>query len=242
MKKEIEVVRDKLRRAKQVGVITGAGISAESGVPTFRGKDGLWKKKDPMKLASIDAFLANPEEVWEFYNWRRKLISKVTYNSGHEAITLLEEKKENFLLITQNVDGLHRLAGSKKLIEIHGSIWKVVCTSCKCSYEDRSLDLGKLPKCKRCGGILRPGVVFFGESLDGELLKKSIDFLKGCDFLLVVGTSSVVQPVASFPFIAKEKGAVVVEVNLEPTPSSNHMDYSIMGKAGEILPQLINDL
>jgi len=231
-----------MKRAKRVVVLTGAGISAESGIPTFRGSDGLWRNKDPMKLASIDGFLENPKEVWEFYNWRRKLIAKVTYNAGHKALVDLEKKKSNFLLITQNVDGLHSKAGSEKLIEIHGNIWWVRCVSCGNRYEDKTPDLGEMPRCAKCGGLLRPDVVFFGEALDSRLLNQCISHLEKCDFMLVVGTSSVVHPAASFSLIAKEAGACVVEVNLEKTPNTSYMDYSIQGKAGDILPQLVKDL
>ena len=239
MRKQIDEIAKKLQDAKKVAVLTGAGVSAESGVPTFRGQGGLWRNKDPMKLASIEGFLKNPKEVWEFYNWRRELISKVNFNPAHKAIAELEEKKDDFLLITQNVDGLHQLAGSKKVIEIHGSIWKVRCTECNNEFFDKRPNLGALPKCDKCGGLLRPGVVFFGESLDPVLLDKTIEFLKSCDFMMVVGTSSVVQPAASFFMVAKEAGATVVEINLEETPYSNYMDYSIQGKAGEILPLIV---
>jgi len=239
MKRQLDEIAKKLKDAKKVAVLTGAGVSAESGVPTFRGQGGLWRNKDPMKLASIEGFLKNPKEVWEFYNWRRELISKVNFNPAHKAIAELEEKKDDFLLITQNVDGLHRLAGSKKIIEIHGNIWKVRCTECKQEFLDKRPNLGVLPKCEKCGGLLRPGVVFFGESLDPILLDKSIEFLKSCDFMMVVGTSSVVQPAASFSMVAKEAGAIVVEINLEKTPYTNYMDYSIQGKAGEILPLIV---
>lgn len=165
MKKIINEVVEKLRDSRKVAVLTGAGVSAESGIPTFRGDGGLWRNKDPMKLASIDGFMENSREVWEFYNWRRELISKVSPNPAHIALAELEKKKKEFLLITQNVDGLHELAGSEKVVEIHGSIWKVRCLQCKSVYVDRRPNLGTLPRCGKCGGLLRPGVVFFLESL-----------------------------------------------------------------------------
>ncbi len=242
MRELIEKVREQIRQAKQIAVLTGAGISAESGVPTFRGADGLWRNKDPMKLASIQGFLENPKEVWEFYNWRREVIAKVTYNKGHKALVELEKKKENFLLITQNVDGLHSLAGSKKVLEIHGNIWWVKCTKCYYKYEDRTPNLGELPTCPKCGGLLRPGVVFFGEPLDSDILDKCCNFLKHTDLMLIIGTSSVVEPAASLGFIVKKAGGVLVEINLEPTPNTKFMDYAIHGKAGEILPGLIEGL
>ncbi len=236
---DMEKVRDLIEEADAVCVLTGAGISAESGIPTFRGKDGLWRKKDPTRLASIDAFMANPEEVWEFYHWRRRLISKVTYNRGHSALVELERKKQDFTLITQNVDGLHSEAGSRNLIEIHGNIWWVRCIECGERYEERDLELPPLPRCGHCGGLLRPDVVFFGESLNRELLDRCYQALTSCEVMLVIGTSSNVQPAASFSLVAKEAGASLVEINLEPTPYSRYMDYNLFGKAGDILPMLV---
>ncbi len=236
---DIEKVCDIVKKSAYVCVLTGAGISAESGVPTFRGKGGLWKKKDPAKLASIEAFMNNPREVWEFYHWRRRLISKVTYNRGHEALVKLEKNKDRFSLITQNVDGLHAKAGSKNIIEIHGNLWRVRCVECGLRYEERSLDLPPLPRCRRCGGLLRPDVVFFGEALPENALEKTYRSLRECDLMLVIGTSSNVQPAASFSLVAKEHGAIVIEINLEKTPYSNYMDYNLFGKAGEILPLII---
>jgi len=241
MDKDIIALRKELRKADRVAVLTGAGISAESGVPTFRGSGGLWRNYQATDLATPQAFARDPELVWEFYNWRRDLISKVTYNPAHRALVDLERIVPNFTLITQNVDGLHLLAGSQNLLEIHGNLWKVRCTKCREITLDRSPDLGTSPTCKTCGGLLRPHVVWFGESLDPEILHRSIDASRNSRVMLVIGTSSVVQPAASLALEAKSGGAVVAEINLEKTPYSSSMDFSLIGKAGEIVPVLVED-
>jgi NAD-dependent deacetylase len=240
MEKEISALKNAIKGAERVTVLTGAGISAESGVPTFRGEGGLWRNHDVMELATPYAFERDPELVWEFYNWRRDLISKLTFNPAHKALVDLERIKPSFTLISQNVDGLHLLAGSKNLLEIHGNLWKVRCTRCNEITLDLSPDMGPLPKCKTCGGLLRPHVVWFGESLDGELLNRAVDASKNCDIMLVIGTSSVVQPAASLAFQAKDGGAIVAEINLEATPNSQFMDFAFHGKAGEIVPRLLD--
>lgn len=241
MEKEIKALREELKRADRVAVLTGAGISAESGVPTFRGSGGLWRNYQATDLATPEAFAGDPKLVWEFYLWRRDLISKVTYNPAHRALVDLENHVPDFTLITQNVDGLHLLAGSRNLLEIHGNLWKVRCTRCRKITLDRSPDLGPLPRCKTCGGLLRPHVVWFGESLDQEILHRSIEASRNSRVMLVIGTSSVVQPAASLALEAKTGGAVVAEINLERTPNSPSMDYSLIGKAGEIVPRLVED-
>ncbi|HOP46633.1 MAG TPA: NAD-dependent deacylase [Desulfobacteraceae bacterium] len=240
MEKEISALKNAIKGAERVTVLTGAGISAESGVPTFRGEGGLWRNHDVMELATPYAFERDPELVWEFYNWRRDLISKLTFNPAHKALVDLERIKPSFTLISQNVDGLHLLAGSKNLLEIHGNLWKVRCTRCNEITLDLSPDMGPLPKCKTCGGLLRPHVVWFGESLDGELLNRAVDASKNCDIMLVIGTSSVVQPASSLAFQAKDGGAIVAEINLEATPNSQFMDFAFHGKAGEIVPRLLD--
>jgi len=240
MEKEISALKNAIKGAERVTVLTGAGISAESGVPTFRGEGGLWRNHDVMELATPYAFERDPELVWEFYNWRRDLISKLTFNPAHKALVDLERIKPSFTLISQNVDGLHLLAGSKNLLEIHGNLWKVRCTRCNEITLDLSPDMGPLPKCKTCGSLLRPHVVWFGESLDGELLNRAVDASKNCDIMLVIGTSSVVQPASSLAFQAKDGGAIVAEINLEATPNSQFMDFAFHGKAGEIVPRLLD--
>lgn len=241
MQADIEMVKALLDGGSKVVVLTGAGVSAESGVPTFRGNDGLWKSHRPEDLARPDAFAMNPELVWEFYNWRRELIGKCEPNPAHRALVEMERHIPNFLLITQNVDGLHAQAGSRKLIEMHGSLWQVRCTTCSHAREDRS-ELPAMPECPACGHLLRPGVVWFGEPLIPGVLKVAIAQISSADVFISVGTSNMVQPAASFYQLAKDHGAVTVEVNLEPTPNTGFMDFALHGKAGDILPELITGL
>jgi NAD-dependent deacetylase len=239
MDQQIKALREVLGKAERVAALTGAGISAESGVPTFRGADGLWRDYNVMELATPQAFARDPELVWEFYNWRRNLITGLTVNPGHTALVDLEAKVPHFTLITQNVDGLHLKAGSKNLLEIHGNLWKVRCTKCHAISLDLSPNMGTSPKCRDCGELLRPHVVWFGESLDTAMLNRAIEAARSCQVMLVIGTSAVVQPAASLAFEAKEAGAVVAEINLEETPNSGMMDFVLLGKSGEILPKLL---
>jgi NAD-dependent deacetylase len=239
MEKNINELKEIIARSKRITVLTGAGISAESGVPTFRGSGGIWRNYQVTDVATPQAFARDPELVWEFYNWRRDLISKVTFNPGHTALVKLEKYVNDFTLITQNVDGLHREAGSRRLLEIHGNLWEVKCTKCSLVTMDRSHNMGKLPKCSKCGGLLRPHVVWFGESLDPDIISKAIEASQNCECMLIVGTSGVVQPAASLAYQAKAEGAVVAEINIEQTPQSGHMDFVLTGKSGEILPILV---
>lgn len=233
---------ERLRRAKRVVVITGAGISAESGIPTFRGPNGLWRRYRAEDLATPHAFQRDPRLVWEWYDWRRQLISEKEPNAGHLAIAAMEDFFEELLLITQNVDGIHRKAGSTKLIEIHGNIWRVRCVAEGGIYSNDEVPLREIPPRCDCGALIRPDVVWFGESLSEKDLADSYAALNECDCLLVVGTSAVVQPVASFPIVARNGGAFVVEINVEPTPISGWVDESIPGKSGEVLPRLTERL
>jgi NAD-dependent deacetylase len=226
--------------AKKIVVLTGAGISAESGVPTFRGADGLWQRYRAEELATPDAFAADPQLVWEWYDWRRGIINKAEPNAGHLAIAEMERIFPLFSLITQNVDGLHRRAGNKKIIEIHGNLWQLRCVRDGRVLEDLRVPLPVIPPLCECGALLRPHVVWFGETLDQGDLAQAYSLIEACDLLLVVGTSAVVQPVASFPLIAKEAGARVFEVNKDPTPLSSLADAVFQGKAGEILPALLH--
>jgi NAD-dependent deacetylase len=210
-------------------------------VPTFRGADGLWQKHRATELATPEAFSRNPKLVWEFYNWRRGLISQVTYNAAHKALAELESKVPHLTLLTQNVDGLHLLAGSKNVLEIHGSLWKVRCTACQEVTTDRSSQLAPLPKCQECGALLRPHVVWFGEALDATLLRQAITASRESQVMLVIGTSSLVQPAASLALEAKSAGATLAEINLEKTPHSHFMDFSLLGKAGDLVPELVRN-
>jgi len=241
MQADMEMVKALLDGSKKVVVLTGAGVSAESGVPTFRGRDGLWKTHRPEDLARPDAFAMNPELVWEFYNWRRDLVGKCEPNPAHLALAEMERHIPNFLLITQNVDGLHAAAGSRKYLEMHGSLWQLKCTKCTHARDDRS-DLPPMPECPVCGHLLRPGVVWFGEPLIPGVLKLAIAQISSADVFISVGTSNLVQPAASFYQLAREHGAVTVEVNLEPTANTGFMDFAMHGKAGEILPELVTGL
>ena len=227
-----------LRRGRSIAVLTGAGISAESGVPTFRGSAGLWRQFRPEELATPVAFARNPTLVWEWYAWRRELLSRVQPNAGHLALVTLERSVPEFSVITQNVDGLHHLAGSERVLEVHGSIWKLRCTVCSREWLDRTVPLPVPPSCS-CGGLARPGVVWFGESLPSDVWAAAEETVRRCDVLLVVGTSAVVYPAAGLVPLARSVRALVIEVNIEPTPLSAGVDYVLSGPSGEILPSLL---
>jgi NAD-dependent deacetylase len=232
-------VRDRIQQARSVTVLTGAGISADSGVPTFRGPEGLWKNFRPEELASPQAFDRDPQLVWEWYNWRRKLLFTKRPNAAHEALVQLETRLPNFWVITQNVDGLHAAAGTQHLSEIHGNIWKVRCTQCQNITPNHDVPLPFPPSCSACGGLLRPHIVWFGESLATEDLEQSYSALQRCDMLLIIGTSGMVYPAASFASLAKDHGAFVVELNLDATPNSSVVDVSFQGRAKELVPLLL---
>ncbi len=236
---KLEKVREVLKGAKYLVVLAGAGLSQESGIPTFRGADGLWKQFRPEELATFDAFRKNPDLVWEWYCWRRSIIARAEPNPGHYAIVEMEKRFEQFFLITQNVDGLHRRAGNKKFVEIHGCIWESRCLNCHNVIEDHEIDHRKIPPCRKCGGRLRPNVVWFGEAIPDMSLRKSIYSAQNCDVMIVVGTSGYVQPAASLPFHAKQNNAFVIDVNVEATPVSEIADVFLQGKAGEILPAIV---
>ncbi len=231
--------RSRLASAQAVTILTGAGISADSGVPTFRGTDGLWRNFRAEDLATPEAFERDPRLVWEWYNWRRELIATKHPNIAHLAIAALESRVNDFWLITQNVDGLHRAAGSTRLSEIHGNIWMVRCTACAAVTDNHQVPLSLLPRCGQCGGLLRPHIVWFGESLHEEDLARCANQLQACDVLLVIGTSGVVYPAAGFASIAKEAGAYVIEVNLGPTPQSDLVDIALRGRAKDLVPLLL---
>lgn len=239
-----ETLMEKLARAKRVAVLTGAGISAESGVPTFRGENGLWEKYRPEELANFNAFMRNPELVWEWYLYRRRLIEEVQPNPAHYTLAEMEAHYDDFVLSTQNVDGLHQKAGSKRIFELHGNITRNKCSSCERPYEMGEFKKGDpIPRCG-CGGYIRPDVVWFGEMLPEIVLRRSSDAAKGAEVFFSIGTSAQVYPAALLPTDAKRAGAYVVEINAESTPISNVVDESIIAKAGEALPalwQLVNE-
>ena len=230
-----------LKNATSVCVLTGAGISAESGVPTFRGEEGLWKKFRPEELANFDAFIRNPELVWEWYSYRRKLIHEVKPNPAHHALVALERRVKDFTLVTQNVDNLHRRAGSKNVLELHGNIERSYCVQCRALAPEPTLEgLTRVPRCAKCGGLVRPDVVWFGEMLPLEVFSKAESAARQCDIFFCIGTSAVVFPAASLPYMALDHGAFVVEMNLESTDLSSRAHEALAGKAGEILPDLLS--
>ena len=235
----IREIRARLATARAVTVLTGAGISADSGVPTFRGADGLWRNFRAEDLATPEAFARDPRLVWEWYNWRRELIATKSPNPAHYALVDLEKRFERFWLITQNVDGLHGAAGSQKLSEIHGNIWKVRCTRCGRVDENRELPIAIPPSCAACGGLLRPHIVWFGEALATEDLNRSYEALGRCEVLLIIGTSGIVYPAASFAPVAKAAGAFVVEINLDATPNTQVVDVSLQGRTKDVVPELL---
>ena len=229
-----------LRGARSVAVLTGAGISAESGVPTFRdAQTGLWESYRPEDLATPEAFARDPELVWNWYAWRRELVGGAEPNAGHYALADLEQRVSNFTLATQNVDGLHRRAGSCNVLELHGNISRTVCSFEYEDVEPEGLE-GEPPLCPNCGSYLRPDVVWFGEALPVEAFERARDDASRSDVFLSVGTSSLVQPAASLPQSALSGGATVVEVNPENTPLTPHADYALQGPAGEALSALLN--
>jgi NAD-dependent deacetylase len=225
-------------QVRSVAVLTGAGISAESGVPTFRGEGGLWRNYRAEDLATPQAFRRDPALVWEWYDWRRGLVGSCQPNAAHETLAEMETVLPDLTLITQNVDGLHRLAGSRNVLELHGNIWRLRCTQgCRPDWEDRRVPLPEIPaRCPDCGALARPDVVWFGESLPRRELEAAFEAVQRCQVMLVVGTSAVVQPAASLPMVALGRGAYVIEVNPQATPLSAMVDESIRAQAAQALP------
>jgi len=230
-----------LRDARHVFVLTGAGTSAESGVPTFRdAQSGLWEKYDPLDLATPEAFLRDPELIWNWYRWRRDLVAKAEPNPGHVALALLAALVPRLTLVTQNVDGLHQRAGSRDVIEFHGNLFANRCHVENCIVECDSSS--SVPVCPACGGNVRPGVVWFGEAIPKHALNQSFAAAADCDVFLSVGTSSLVYPAAGLAEFAKNAGAIVAEVNPDPTGLAAGFDYIITGKSGTVLPDLTRQL
>ncbi len=233
-----ESLTQKIKDAKKIVFVTGAGISQESGIPTFRGNDGLWRKYDPMQLATIDAFYENPKLVWEWYEDRRKNILNAKPNPGHVAIAELEKFKD-VTVLTQNIDGLHQRAGSSHVLELHGSIIRIKCTVCEFE-DDISSSFGNLPpKCNRCGNILRPDVVWFGEPLPQKIWNQAIIEANTCEIMIIAGTSLVVSPANTLPIYAKQNNATLIEVNPEQTQMSSEMDMSLRTTSAKAIPSII---
>jgi NAD-dependent deacetylase len=226
-----------------VTVVTGAGVSAASNVPTFRGDGGLWRRQRPEELATARAFAADPAMVWEWYDWRRGLVAACQPNVGHEVLAAWSQRWSGFTLVTQNVDGLHERAGTKGVVRFHGSLWEVQCWSaCRASparWWDERVPLEPLPPaCPHCDGILRPGVVWFGEAIDGLVLERSSKAAASCDVFLVVGTSSLVHPAAALIDLARRGGAYTVEINPEATPVTSRVDLALSEPAELALDRL----
>ncbi len=240
-----------LRRAKRLCALTGAGASQESGLRTFRdAQSGLWAQYKPTELASPEAFARDPKLVWDWYAWRREAIKGVRPNAGHYALEAMAQRAPEFTLITQNVDGLHEFVKNESLkvsktfrdysiLELHGNIQRVRCSECGTFAEEWEDGNESVPRCARCGGLLRPDVVWFGESLPRSALEAAVESARGCDVFFSIGTSGIVQPAASLGFAAHNKGATVVEINMEPTPLTPKADYFFQGKSGEVLPELV---
>jgi NAD-dependent deacetylase len=227
-----------IRDSRKIVFVTGAGISQESGIPTFRGKDGYWRKYDPMQLATIDAFYEDPKLVWEWYEERRKNILGAEPNAGHFAIAELASHKE-VIVLTQNIDGLHQRAGSKKVLELHGSIIRIKCTVCD-YQDDITSSFDSLPPKCMCGGVLRPDVVWFGEALPQDVWSEAIRHAQTCNVMIIAGTSLVVSPANQLPLYAKQNGAVLIEVNPERTVMSSEMDLSVRETSARALPHLVS--
>lgn len=248
-----------VRRSRKILVLTGAGVSAESGVPTFRGENGLWKRYRAQDLATPQAFGRDPRLVWEWYAWRREKVGSCTPNPAHRAVARLALAREGVSIVTQNVDGLHEVAALEEVgspregadeaagpafpVELHGSLFRVRCTACGERYGHREpVDASgndTLPSCRSCGGLLRPDVVWFGESLEEEVLEEAFTRAREAELCLVVGTSALVQPAASLPLVTRSRGGRIVEVNPETTPLTASAAVALRGAAGSVLPPLV---
>jgi len=234
-----ELIRS-LRISNRVVGLTGAGASQESGLRTFRdSQTGLWAQYKPEDLASPQAFARDPKLIWDWYAWRREAVKGVRPNAGHYALAEIEKHISEFTVITQNVDGLHRMAGNQNVLELHGNIQCVRCSECYTFTEMWGDDTESVPQCEVCGGLLRPDVVWFGEALPRDQLEAAVEAARTCEIFFSIGTSGVVQPAASLAHAARNRGVVVVEINAEATPLTPKADYFLQGKSGEILPELV---
>lgn len=234
---------ERLAAAHSVVVFTGAGMSAESGVPTFRGPEGIWARFKPEELATMNAFLRNPQLVWEWYSYRRAIIAQVQPNAGHRALVALERLVQRVAVVTQNIDNLHRRAGSRVVHELHGNIERNYCVKCGTPHEmPAETPSSEVPRCPACGGLVRPDVVWFGEMLPEDEWDAAVRAAGAADVCLSVGTSGIVYPAASIPSIARKAGAFHADVNPEAGPLSDTADVFIQGLAGEVLPELVGAL
>ncbi|MGD8814643.1 MAG: NAD-dependent deacylase, partial [Anaerolineales bacterium] len=224
------------KELKPLVVLTGAGISAESGIPTFRGNGGLWERHRVVDLATPESFQRDPELVWRFYNWRREMVAGCRPNQAHETLAEIERLIPNFTLITQNIDGLHHAAGNQRVLELHGSIWRLRCSVCAEHWEDRRAPIPEpVPTCPACGKPARPDVVWFGEGLDMDVLQSAQQAVARTKLMLIIGTSAIVHPAAALPLIARNAGAHLVEINMEATPLTPLVDEILQGPATQQL-------
>ena len=231
-----------LRDARRVCVLTGSGVSAESGVPTFRDvQTGLWEQYDPHELATPEVFQRDPALVWRWYRWRRDLVAGVEPNAGHHALVALAGLVPELTLVTQNVDGLHQRAGSRDIIEFHGNLFENRCFVEGCVVTDADTS-AEVPVCPGCNGLLRPGVIWFGESIPESAMQAAAAAVSACDLFFSIGTSALVWPAAGLADAARQQGASVVEINLDATPLSSQADFCLQGKSGSVLPELVDCL
>ena len=235
----LRTLRTSLEGARIVA-FTGAGISSESGIPTFRGAGGLWRNFSAERLATPEAFASDPRLVWEWYDWRRQIIRKAEPNAGHRALVEIERRaREPFTLVTQNVDGLHDRAGSQNVVKLHGDIWRVRCVGCGAEQRNEQVPMEPLPPHCSCGALLRPAVVWFGETLPQDAWDQALAAARRAQVFLVVGTSALVYPAAALVMLARQSGARVAIVNPDRTPADELADWILRGPAGEILPRLL---
>ncbi|MGD8239694.1 MAG: NAD-dependent deacylase [Armatimonadota bacterium] len=239
LSEDLEAAAASIRAARRVAVLTGAGVSADSGVPTFRGHGGLWRDSRPEDLATPEAFARDPKLVWEWYDWRRQKIAAVEPNAGHIALAELEGMLPRFTVITQNVDGLHEAAGSRNIVELHGCIWRVRCTAEGTITGNRDVPLREIPPHCGCGALLRPDVVWFGEAMPSEAMAEACQAAEMAQVMLVVGTSALVYPAAALPHLTSQQDGVIVEVNPEPTMLPDVTHIVLRGGGAEVLPQLV---
>lgn len=240
MEDQLRAVAEVLARAKSVVALTGAGISVDSGIPDFRGAQGLWEKYDPMEYATIEAFTADPAKVWGMLKEMESLVMGALPNPAHQALADLEAMGRLEMVVTQNIDGLHQAAGSRMVVEFHGSGRRLVCLSCARQISRGELVTDELPPRCACGGLIKPDVVFFGEPIPQRPGLVAMAGSQSCQAMLVVGTSATVAPASQLPLMAKQAGATVIEINLEPTPLTGEIaDYSLQGSASQIMPRLV---